>query len=69
MSLVNLNDAVARAGKEIESINAEVRGMGFDPNDIRRKMTAANRGEYQMTPDEMNAASLYTNRLDQARDH
>ena len=64
---VNLNDAVARAGKEIESINAEVRGMGFDPNDIRRKMTAANRGEYQMTPDEMNAASLYTNRLDQAR--
>ena len=64
---VNLNDAVARAGKEIESINAEVRSLGFDPNDIRRKMTAANRGEYQMTPDEMNAASLYTNRLDQAR--
>ena len=63
----NLNDAVARAGKEIESINAEVRSLGFDPNDIRRKMTAANRGEYQMTPDEMNAASLYTNRLDQAR--
>jgi len=62
-----LNDAIAKAGKEIDNINTEVRNLGFEPEDIRRKMTAANRKEYQMTPDEVNAANLYTNRLDQAR--
>lgn len=64
---IALNDAIASAGKQIENINAEVRSLGFEPDDIRRKMTAANRGQYQMTPDEMAAANLYTNRLDQAR--
>jgi len=62
-----LNDAIAKAGKEIDNINTEVRNLGFDPEDLTDKQIAANAGEYTMTPDELNASNLYTERLNQAK--
>jgi hypothetical protein len=52
----------------IEDVDAEVRAMGFEPSDIKRKANAANRGEYELTDAELAATDKITNMFNEARE-
>lgn len=62
-----LSEVVAKYVEEVKEIGESLKKLGFDPAELRQKMTLANRGEYKMTPDELAAESLMTNRFDVAR--
>jgi len=62
-----LNKIVDRVTKEFAALDITLTKMGVDPEDIKRKMAMANRGDYQMTPIELKAAQMISDRLDQAR--
>ena len=62
-----LQEAIARATAIVEDLDESVRKMGFDPEDLRRKKQAANRGEYEMTELEQAASIIHTQRLNEAR--
>lgn len=62
-----LAKAIQDAREIVERLNAAVKELGFEPEELRRKMQAANRGEYQMTEAEAAAARIYSDRLTQAR--
>lgn len=62
-----LQEAIARATAIVEDLDESVRKMGLDPEDLRRKKQAANRGEYEMTDIEQAASVIHTQRLNEAR--
>lgn len=59
-----LKEAYAKANKEWDAIEGN---LGYKPDEIRQKMIQQSRGEYQMTPRELKASQMYTDRLNAAR--
>lgn len=62
-----LTKAIDDATNAMKVIDDEISASGINPDDLRAKMTAANRKEYQLTPDELIAADKMSARLNQAR--